>query len=380
MRETMLSNFAKPEQATARPLAPSAYRDARLLEEEYERLFRTTWQFVCHENEVLGVGAYFVLDLWRDSILVLRGKDECLRAFQNACRHRAMPLLSGSGRCKGRLTCPYHAWSYRLDGSLAGIAGEQDFPNLDKASLGLKTLDLEIFHGLVFVRISGHGPSVARLWGGLARHAEAYRVRELVRSPRDNSGVWNANWKVAIDNNLENYHIPIGHPGYYRLLGGEMIDEASQLGVSISRARIRDRPSPNWSERHYQRLLPAADFNLHGEAASSWAFAGMAPNIGINFYPDSLDVFQILPLGPELCVARNPIYVRPNANRAGRAAQWLNARINRKVGEEDRYLCEGVQRGLASHGYSPGPLSGLESGVAEFHDLIRRTCPSARAQ
>ena len=120
-----------------RGLPAWTYRNAELLELEYERLILPTWQFVCHINQVKQPGDFATLDLMRDSIIVMRGKDQVLRAFTNVCRHRGSKLLDGSGNCKHRITCPYHAWSYNLDGSLSGVPSEQTFPNLDKKQFGL---------------------------------------------------------------------------------------------------------------------------------------------------------------------------------------------------------------------------------------------------
>src|ERR1044072_763983 len=104
------------------------YRNAELNELEYEALFRPSWQFACHVNQVKNVGYFVTLDLLRDSIVVLRGKDSELRAFMNVCRHRGAKLLDGAGTCKARVTCPYHGWSYNLRGELAGMPAEKTFP------------------------------------------------------------------------------------------------------------------------------------------------------------------------------------------------------------------------------------------------------------
>src|SRR5882724_11662619 len=137
------------------PMPAWTYLSAELLELEYERVILPSWQFVCHQNQVREAGDFATLDLMRDSIIVMRGRDGALRAFQNACRHRGSKLLDGEGTCKHRITCPYHAWSYQLDGRLAGVPSEKTFPGLDKSQLGLKELELEVFCGLVFVRIIG---------------------------------------------------------------------------------------------------------------------------------------------------------------------------------------------------------------------------------
>ncbi len=151
-----------------------------------------------------------------------------MRAFQNACRHRGSKLLDGEGTCKHRITCPYHAWSYQLDGRLAAVPSEKTFPNLDKTQLGLKELELEVFCGLVFVRVMGSGPSIAEQWGDLAKELAPYRIEEMVPAPSvEEGGVqiseeWACNWKVALDNYLDNYHVPFGHPGLHRLMDNQL--------------------------------------------------------------------------------------------------------------------------------------------------------------
>ncbi|HEY3148140.1 MAG TPA: Rieske (2Fe-2S) protein, partial [Dongiaceae bacterium] len=165
------------------PLPAWTYLSAELLELEYERVILPSWQFVCHQNQVRAAGDFATLDLMRDSIIVMRGKDGALRAFQNACRHRGSKLLDGEGTCKHRITCPYHAWSYQLDGRLAAVPSEKTFPGLDKSQLGLKELELEVFCGLVFVRIAGGGPSIAEQWGDLAKELAPYHIEEMVPAP-----------------------------------------------------------------------------------------------------------------------------------------------------------------------------------------------------
>ena len=97
-----------------RALPSWTYRNAELNALEYERVFRPSWQFVCHVNQVKNVGDYVTFDMLRDSILVVRGKNGELRAFMNVCRHRGAKLMDGAGHCKLRMTCPYHGWSYNL--------------------------------------------------------------------------------------------------------------------------------------------------------------------------------------------------------------------------------------------------------------------------
>ncbi len=114
---------------------------------------------------------------------------------------------------------------------------------------------------------------------------------------------------------------------------------------------------------------------LAEETRRTWMFFTMPPNIGIDIYPDSADVFQILPRTATTCFVRYPVFKPRDDRREARVLRYLNTRINRQVMREDKELCERVQAGLSSHGYRPGPLSTLEVAIRDFHDRIRAVIP-----
>jgi phenylpropionate dioxygenase-like ring-hydroxylating dioxygenase large terminal subunit len=357
-------------------LPPWTYRSAELLEIEYERLILPSWQFVCHVNQLKSPGDFVTLDMRRDSVIVMRGADGELRAFANFCRHRGTRLLDGSGTCRNRIICPYHGWSYGLDGKMVAAPSAETFPGLDKKNLGLKPVEMEILLGLVFVRVIGGGPSLKEIWGDAAKVLEPFGIEDFMPEGEPKIDIWNSNWKVAIDNNLENYHVPMGHPGYHRLLDLHDNDGfMNHHGVAGSMATIKQRLSPNWSEQRYQKLAPHALSDLPEDLRKTWCFAVMPPNIGIDIYPDSMDIFQILPHGAETCLVRYAVMARPGVSREQKVLRYLNWRINRQVTSEDKTLSERVQMGMGSHGYEPGPLSTYEVCLKDFHDRIRAACP-----
>jgi len=383
---TMMQNFTGQKGGAHGGLAVSlpawAYSNDELAELEYERVILPSWQFVCHISQVRNPGDYATLDMKKDSILVIRGKDGTLRAFMNVCRHRAAKLLDGTGNCKARITCPYHGWSYDLGGELKAIPAQHTFPGVEKDKLGLQPVEMEMLHGLVFTRVMPGGPSLRESFGDMADLLTPYRLDEMVPAGAPWIDSWNCNWKIAVDNNLENYHVPVGHPGYHRMLDSDLAGTINQHGVAHSISVLKDKPSSNWAERMYQKMAPEVLTELDPETRRTWLFYSMAPNIGIDIYPDSFDIFQILPKDGTSCIMRYPVFVRPGKDatdngRARRVVQYLNQRINRQVGAEDRELCERVQLGMSSHGYVPGPLSNYEHAVVDFHNRIRAACPVA---
>jgi phenylpropionate dioxygenase-like ring-hydroxylating dioxygenase large terminal subunit len=376
---------AAPMPSAARTVAPApappvamhawVYRHPELSRLELERVLMPSWQIVCHINSIARPGDYQTFDLGPESVLVLRDRDGELRGYHNVCRHRGARLLDGAGSCAGPITCPYHGWSYRHDGSLVGVPARDTFPALERDTLGLKPLRLEVALGFVFVCLAGDPPPVAQTWGRLAGELAPYRFDEMVPLSPITTDVWNVDWKIAMDNYLESYHVPVGHPGLNRMFTPDYEDQSSVPGVARGVSWMREQPSSRWSERMYQGLIGRAAIHLPERERRCWRFYSMLPNLGIDVFPDQMDFFQLLPGGPGRTLVRGGLFGLPGGTPELRAARFLSNRINAQVNAEDRWLCERVQRGLGSSSYRPGPLSRLEGFMHEFHKLLRERIP-----
>jgi phenylpropionate dioxygenase-like ring-hydroxylating dioxygenase large terminal subunit len=205
---------------------------------------------------------------------------------------------------------------------------------------------------------------------------EQYRVPEMEAITEIDETEWPCDWKIAVDNNLECYHIMMGHPGLNRMFGPQPMNmDLQDTGVSCTISQFKEQPSPVWTERTYQQRIGDVATHLSEDRRRAWAFYTMQPNLGLDLYPDSIDFFQILPVGPERCVARYCVYALPDERPEMQKLRKLNMRISGKVMEEDDALCRRVSDGIHSSGYEPGPLSVYEDTLKQFHDLIRAELP-----
>ncbi len=354
------------------------YSHADMTRLELERIVLPSWQIVCHVNSIPKAGDYATLDVGTESVLVLRDRDGSLRGFHNVCRHRGARLLDGSGSCGAAVTCPYHGWTYRHDGALIGTPLRETFGALDRSQLGLKPVRLDTAFGFVFACLTGDPPPVSQVWGPLGEELAVYRLEDMVPLGPIGEDIWPVDWKIAMDNYLESYHVPVGHPGLYRMFSPDFADQASVPGVARGVSWLREAESPRWSERMYQRLIGRAAVHLPEDRRRCWRFYSALPNLGIDVFPDQMDFFQVLPLSPGRCMVRSAVFGLPDARPEMRAARFLCNRINTQVNNEDKWLCARVQRGLASGSYQPGPLSTLESFMHEFHNLLRERIPEVR--
>lgn len=378
-----LSALASPIPATTASNAPRAlpawvYRNPQMTRLEMQRLIGASWQILCHISDLPGPGDYVTLEIANESIFAVRDRDGGIRAFHNVCRHRGAKMLDGHGNCPGIITCPYHGWSYRLDGALTGLPLKETFPDLDRSTHGLAPVRVEIFMGFVYVCINGNPQPVKDMWGDLAREFEPYRFEDMVPIAPFYQEIWEADWKIAMDNYLESYHVPIGHPGLNRMFTPDFQDQASRPGIARGNSWLKSTPSSRWSERTYQRLVRNTVTHLPEKLRGCWSFYSILPNLGIDVFPEQMDFFQVLPLEPGRALIRGGIYGLPDARPEMKLLRWLGTRINRAVNAEDRELCARVQRGLASSSYQPGPLSTLECWMLEFHDLLRSRIPEVR--
>ena len=352
------------------------YRDPGFFELERERVFRSAWQIVCHLNDVPNAGDYHTLDYLGERILVLRGDDGEVRAFHNVCRHRASTLVGqSSGNCGRRLVCPYHAWSYGLDGRLVATPKWQGFEGLDKDRYGLAPVEHEVYLGFVFVRLAPGLPSVAEMMAPYHDELVPYRFEDLVPQGRVTLRPRSVNWKNVADNYADGLHIPVAHPGLSRIFAGTYAIEAKAWVDKMS-GELAERESSSWSERMYQKLLPALD-HLPKHRQRLWAYYKLWPNFAFDVYPDQVDFMQFVPVSATETLIREIGYVWPDQRREAKALRYLNWRINREVNTEDKTLIEGVQAGMASSSYSTGPLGPSEVCLRAFGERMRRFIPEA---
>jgi phenylpropionate dioxygenase-like ring-hydroxylating dioxygenase large terminal subunit len=352
------------------------YRDPEYFAVEMERVVRPSWQIVCHSSDIPRPGDWRSLDYLGESVIVIRGQAGELRAFHNVCRHRASRILAGESGCAKRLTCPYHAWTYGLDGRLIGVPHKSDYPGLDMASLGLVPADLEAWRGFLFVRLEGGGPSVAEMMAPHEAEIEPYRFEALEALGRLTLRPREVNWKNIADNYSDGLHINVAHPGLTRLFGR---DYGISAGPNVDRMAgdLIERPSAIPSERAYQQFLPQVE-HLPPSHRRRWLYFKLWPNLAFDIYPDQVDFMQFLPVSATETLIREISYALPDDRREMRATRYLNWRINRRVNDEDTKLIEGVQAGMASSRYTPGPLGESEVCLRSFARRLRRLIPEAR--
>jgi phenylpropionate dioxygenase-like ring-hydroxylating dioxygenase large terminal subunit len=351
------------------------YRDPEYHMVEMERVIRPAWQIVCHDSDLVAAGDWHSIEIAGESVFVIRGEDNEARAFANVCRHRASRLVDGPSGCAKRLTCPYHAWTYASDGRLIGVPHKSDYPGLDMSGLGLMPVDLERWRGFLFVRLESGGPSVAEAMAPYEEEIAPYRFEDLRAIGRVTLRPRPVNWKNVADNYSDGLHIEVAHPGLTRLFGRGYRIEA-EAHVDRMQGDLLDRPSDNPSERAYQDLLPDVP-HLPESHRRRWLYFKLWPNNALDIYPDQVDFMQFLPTGPTGTMIREISYALPDDRREMKAARYLNWRINRRVNEEDTRLIEGVQQGMASPRYTPGPLGESEVCLRSFARKLRRMIPEA---
>jgi phenylpropionate dioxygenase-like ring-hydroxylating dioxygenase large terminal subunit len=310
---------------------------------ERKRVLAPSWQVVCHQNDIPKPGDFQTFEFVGESIVVVRGRDNIPRAFSNVCLHRAARLLDGAAGHCGRVVCPYHAWTYDLEGRLIGVPLRESYPNLhQEGGRRLPPIELEVFKGFVFVRLEGGGPSVAEMMAPYDDELGLYRFEELQPFGRATVRSQTVNWKTVGDNYSDGSHIPVAHPGLARLFGrGYGIEVAPW--VDRMWGRLVPEPSENLSERAYQALLPDVE-HLPPERKRLWAYFRLWPNIAFDVYPDQIDFMQWIPISPTETLIREVAYALPDARREMKAARYLNWRINRQVGAEDTGLIEAFSK------------------------------------
>jgi Rieske 2Fe-2S family protein len=354
-------------------LPARAYTSPDVYESEMREVFLKSWNFACHVSDVAEPGKFWTTSIAGEPVVVLRDADGGLRALSNVCRHRAARILTGEGSCPKVLRCPYHGWTYRQDGQLAAVPEARGFDNLDRDAVKLPQFRVGEMCGLVFVCMSEEAEPLDTYFGDLPAKLDRLRLPELQAGPR-HPAAYDHNWKVIADNYLEGYHIPVGHPGLLRLLDYKRYIATVGKNHAWIDGPFRDKPSRNYQERLYQKLLrPMPGFPEDLEGA--WTYVHLWPATFIDIYPDQIDTWQLFPDGLRRTRTEARVYHSGNGSVRDWLVRKVNWRFNAKVMDEDVELCDMVQRGLESRTYERGVLNSNERAVLNLHNLLREAVP-----
>jgi len=373
MREA-LDTPLRDDQRTGLPAW--TYHSPALTELEKKELFATHWQIAGHVSDIPEPGGFLAFDFADERALVLRDSRGEVRAFHNLCRHRgARVVAEPAGRCKGALVCPFHGWVYNLDGSLRGPARPSSFGKMDRSRFGLIEMELEIWHGFLFVRARpGPQPPVAELFARFDAELAPFRMETLVPAQGYYHGEVPVNWKSVRDVDNEGYHVAMAHPALQDLYGEGYRDEVMAQGMNRAVAPYNDHTGRRWSVRHYRTLAePAA--HLPDWAQARWAYYGLFPNNVIGVTPESVQFYQDFPIDTRNTRLRGRTYRFPSETRRQRAARYLACRIDRETYQEDIRLSMWSDEAMRSSAFPGFHLSDHEIGVRAHHDGLREALP-----
>ena len=352
----------------ARQLPARAFLDPAVFAWEQESWFGRDWLCVGRASDVAGPGEYALAEAAGERLILLRGADEVVRAFHNVCRHRGATLLEGEGGRLPRIQCPYHAWTYGLDGRLTRAPHTEHLKGFEPEAEGLVPVRCRVWQGFLFVSLDPAEPAFDEALGDLPDHVDHLELAGLQRVRRIDYDVA-ADWKAVAENYSECLHCPGVHPQLNRITPYDVGENFVARGP--------------WAGG-YMCLAPgfetlATDGLLHGRPPlPGWseADAGRAtylvlwPNLLLSVLPDYVMTHQVWPLAAGRSLVRcewlfpSGTVARPDFDPSGVIDFWD------LTNRQDWHVCELVQQGMASRSYRPGRYTLMEDMVHAFDLMV----------
>jgi choline monooxygenase len=334
------------------------YVDSRVLELEQRTVFRRAWQVAGRLDDVRAPAEYVTCELpGREPIVVVRGGDGTLRAFYNVCRHHAAAVVTETRGSAAQFRCPYHGWTYALEGSLKGTPDFAEVCDFDRSAHGLVPIECEVAEKWVFVRPEREGIGLAEFLGPALTSHLAERGFGSLHWVERRHYTLDCNWKVFVDNYLDGgYHVPHVHRGLDSVLSSR------EYTVEIG-----DRFCLQWSPMVSEGADARTGAVRQGERAFYyWIY----PNFMINCYGRAMDTNLVIPRGVDRTEVIFDFYFT-DVSEDARAENMASIDVSQEIQEEDVAICVSVQRGLRSRAYDTGRLSvRREAGEHLFHRLL----------
>ncbi len=342
----------------ARTMEGLYYTAPEIYAEERERIFARRWICVGRENSLGGPGDFLTVGIAGESLIVVRDKSGLLHAFYNVCRHRGTRLCERErGTLAGSIQCPYHAWTYGLDGRLIGAPHMNEVEGFDKADYPLHQASLATWEGFVFVNLAREAEPFETVYAPVLERFARYGLARLITVRRIEYEV-RANWKLILQNYNECLHCPTIHPELSTKLpytsGANDLVEGPFLGGSM------DIKEPHESATVSGRMCALPLGGASGTSSRAFYYA-LFPTMMLSLHPDYAVYYMVQPQAPDRSRVVCEWMVHPDAptspgyNIADAEEFWD------VTNRQDWHICEQSQLGISSRAYAPGPYSPRES-------------------
>jgi len=354
--------------AGALTLPAEYYTSAAYFDREMDALFRGMWICAGREQQLDGAGRFFLRDVLGDSIVITRGPSGRVRAFHNVCRHRGTRLCTEpEGAVAGSIQCPYHAWTYDLDGRLIGAPHMEDVPHFRKDDYPLHAVHAETWDGHIFVNLSPQTQPLAEQLVDLPSKFAPWRMRDLRLGHRIVYDV-RANWKLLIQNYNECLHCPNLHPALNKL-SHYLSGENEPLRGTYMGGRMDLRPGVETLSLDGscpRAFLPG----LSSEDVRRVYYYAIFPNMLLSLHPDYMLVHTLWPIAPDRTINICEWHFHPDAFTASPFDAADAIEFWDMTNRQDWHVCELSQAGISSRGYTPGPYSNREDLLYAFDRMI----------
>jgi Rieske 2Fe-2S family protein len=345
--------------AGAKTLAQRYFISPDVFMQEQEQIFSAQWVLVGHQSQIPKAGDYLVQEVAGESLIVLRDKDAVVRGFYNVCRHRGTRLCEDASGQVRAIQCPYHAWTYGLDGKLIGAPHMDDVAGFDKADYSLHAVNLASWEGFIFVNLAKKPMPLEEWFAPLAGKFSHWNMSILRSAKRIEYDV-HANWKLMFENYSECYHCPGVHPMLSKVSPYDSAEndlcEGPFLGGFMSITR-----GTGLTMSGRACALPVGGTN----AADSQRvfYYSIFPNMLLSLHPEYVMVHQLWPQSPGRTLILCDWFFHPDAAGVSDPRYNPNDAIEfwDMTNKQDWHVCELSQQGIASRAYQPGPYSPRES-------------------
>jgi len=355
-------------------LERSAYVSPEVFAREHERIFRQEWLCVGREAMVATPGQYVLFEIGPDNLIVVRDRSGTVRALHNTCRHRGTRLCDAPcGELSETIQCPYHAWTYGLDGRLLGVPDAKEIDRFDKADYPLMQAAVTTWDGFIFVNLAESPAPFAEVYAPLISRFGRWQLGALTVARRLEYDV-RANWKLLFENYSECYHCSPVHPSLVKLSSPTSGENDLVDGPFLGGFMTVTAPGGSLSLSGRACGVPVAD--LSADDLQRVYYYTIFPNMLLSLHPDYVMVHTFRPLAPDRTHITCEFLFHPATLERADLDPDDGVQFWDQVNREDWGLCERTQRGVTSPAYRPGPYSRRESLCAAFDRHYREVMQS----